>query len=314
MMSGLTEFAYSIVQHRLCLRVMMRACCIRHGCWLLRDGKELLIRRKDRQIRISAEHLIYAQHTAKHFDDMFGLVRPTRVRDKWEADYSGPRLHVLSNGDPFELSSFPEEAEALDSYFLEFAPKPGDTAFDVGAYCGVFTKELSKRVGLQGRVIAFEPDPQNFALLERNVKRHALGNVTLVPSAISDKSGKARFNCEGALGSALSSSISRPTLSRVSTVETITLEHACQEYGLPSFVKIDAEGSEIEILSAAKDLLKRCQIHFALDTNHVRNGELTTARVERLFLETGYRAYSKPVSGYMTTWAAPESEWQDKEW
>ena len=98
-----------------------------------------------------------------------------------EVDYSVPRMQQLSNGLEVEISSMPEELPALDSYFRFYRPAAGELVFDIGAYCGLFTYELSKLVGPEGAVIAFKPDPLNVALLRRNIEHHALKNVTVRP-------------------------------------------------------------------------------------------------------------------------------------
>jgi len=203
----------------------------------------------------------------------------------------------------------PEETSALDAYFRFHHPKPGDIVFDIGAYCGVFTFELSRAVGPQGKVFAFEPDPLNVELLRRNVARHQLSNVTVAQVAVSDTNGIAPFNSDGSLGSALTLALSRPPTHDTTEVRTITLEKACAEFGLPSFVKIDAEGAEIEILSGAKTLLQSHPIHFALDTSHMRDGHMTRAAVEDLLKTCGYKVESDVDSGgFMTTWGSPDVE------
>ena len=128
-----------------------------------------------------------------------------------EVDYSVPQRQQLSNGLEVEISSMPEELPALDSYFRFYRPAAGELVFDIGAYCGLFTYELSKLVGPEGAVIAFEPDPLNVALLRRNIEHHALKNVTVVQATVSDQNGTAQFNSEGCLGSALSLSLDRPS-------------------------------------------------------------------------------------------------------
>lgn len=298
--------AYAIAQNPKLLWIMEAGLCLRHSC-RIKQGQNgtFLLSKKNRQIRIARKHLMYASGTAEHFDLLFSQVKPRMIGEMLEVDYSGPKLQTLSNGQAFEISSFPEEFASIEAYFAEFTPSPGDLVFDVGAYCGVFTAKLSEVVGSSGRVIAFEPDPLNFTLLERNVARHALNNVTLVNAAVSGRTGTAQFNPEGANGSALSTAISRPSVSGHTEVATLTLEDTCARYGVPSFIKIDAEGAELEILGAAGDFIRSHPIHFALDTCHIREGKLTATRVENIFRSIGYEVHTSRVAGYETTWATP---------
>jgi FkbM family methyltransferase len=279
--------------------------CRRFGCSLSVVDGVLSVNRDSRSIRLSLAHLPYCQDMAQYFDTYFSQVEPERIGDRLVVDYSHPKLHRLANELEFELTSFPEELPALDSYFRYYRPRPGETVFDIGAYCGVTSHLLSKEVGPAGRVIAFEPDPENFPCLVRNIERHGLANVSPVKLAISDKSGTASFNSEGALGSGLSQTVERSSAGGTVTVETISIEGACSRYGAPSFVKIDAEGAEIEILSAAKDFLRTNPINFALDTNHWRNGAWTFGAVESIFRDCGYTAISSNDSRFYTTWGIP---------
>ena len=64
--------------------------------------------------------------------------------------------------------------------------QPGDTVLDLGANIGYFTLLFAKLVGNNGIVFAFEPEPQNIALLTKNIKINNYKNVTLVPKAVSN--------------------------------------------------------------------------------------------------------------------------------
>lgn len=299
------KLLYPLIKHEPALRMLATCACLSNKTWLRKDGDTYLLQRGNRQIRISRQHLLYSMDTSKHFDEYFSEVPPEQKNGKLEVDYSKPRLHTLANGLQFELSSMPEQTSALDAYFRFHRPKPGDLVFDIGAYCGVFTRELSHIVGPTGRVIAFEPDPVNVGLLRRNVARHRLANVMVSESAVSDSTGTASFNPEGAQGSALSLALDRPSSQETTTVRTVTLEQACGEFGVPSFVKIDAEGSEIEILSGARDFLRSHPIHLVLDTDHIRNGKQTNGPVEQILRSCGYEVQSGLEGGFMTTWATP---------
>lgn len=61
--------------------------------------------------------------------------------------------------------------------------KPGDVAVDVGANIGFFCILFATLVGPRGKVVAFEPLPENVSILTRNTGLNNLTNVTIVPAA-----------------------------------------------------------------------------------------------------------------------------------
>jgi len=282
--------------------------CGRYGCRLRESGETFLLEREGKRIRLSARHLRDLVEVARHFDIYFAQVVPTIVRGRREVDYSQPRLHTLHSGLPFELSGLPDKIPLPGSYFRAYKPVSGDLVFDIGAYCGVLTYELSQLVGAAGTVIAFEPDPVNVQLLRRNVERHRMNNVRIVELALSGQNGTAPFRSDGSRGSVLHSPSKRPSSGKALQVETVTLEEACRRYGMPQFLKMDAGGSEVEILSESQRFLRSRQMHFVLDTSHIRYGATTHGPVESIFENCRYCAESNAEpGGFMTTWAAPAS-------
>lgn len=71
---------------------------------------------------------------------------------------------------------------------IDHLVQPGDVALDVGAYRGVYTLAMSRRVGPSGRVWAIEPFPPNLAALEVAVGRRP--NVRLFRGAASSRSDR----------------------------------------------------------------------------------------------------------------------------
>jgi len=288
-----------------CRRLAMRAACARHGARLSFTNDCIDVSKGNRVIRIAMQHFPFALDMSRSFDLYFEQMVPTGT-GQLSVDYSRPRLHrYAGSGLEFELSSFAEEAAAIESYFRWYRPKPGDIVFDVGAYCGVSSYHFAQMVGPSGKVYAFEPDPLNFSLLQRNIARHGLTNVFPLQVAISATSGSADFFCEGTLGSTLAAHSSRIYGGGITRVQTITFEQACLTYGVPAFAKIDIEGAEVAVLAAAADFLKTHGINFTLDTNHIVAGKLSNRAVETQLAACAYEVESSDEFGFMTTWARP---------
>jgi FkbM family methyltransferase len=147
-----------------------------------------------------------------------------------------------------------EEAETrLFSSFV----KKGMTVVDVGANVGYYTLLAARLVGENGKVFAFEPSPDNFALLKRNVEENGYKNVVLVPKAVSDKTATARLLIDRASSGGHSLSAFRDSVDFVE-VETVSLdEYFAGRSERIDVLKIDAEGAEMAILNGMHWLLER---------------------------------------------------------
>ena len=69
------------------------------------------------------------------------------------------------------------------------AVKEGMTVLEIGANIGFFTLLFSRLAGEKGKVFAFEPDPDNFRLLEKNAQANGCTNTVCVKKAVSDRTG-----------------------------------------------------------------------------------------------------------------------------
>ena len=63
----------------------------------------------------------------------------------------------------------------------------GDTVFDVGAHIGRHTIHFSHLCGNNGTVYAFEPDRDNYGILQNNISRNKIINCETLPIALSHK-------------------------------------------------------------------------------------------------------------------------------
>ncbi len=130
--------------------------------------------------------------------------------------------------------------------------KEGSVVVDLGAHIGYYTLLAARLVGRAGRVFALEPEPDNYALLVKNVEVNGYDNVVAVRKAVASRSGVGRlFLTERGPGRAkLSQSLVDLGLGRASiTVETVTLDEFLQgnDTGI-DFIKMDIEGGETAAL------------------------------------------------------------------
>jgi FkbM family methyltransferase len=81
--------------------------------------------------------------------------------------------------------------EAGDTALFQELLRPGMTFVDIGAHVGYFSLLAAPLVGETGRVLAFEPHPENFELLQANVRNRSLTNVSCYPWAVGAANGRA---------------------------------------------------------------------------------------------------------------------------
>lgn len=135
--------------------------------------------------------------------------------------------------------------------------KEGDVVLDIGAHIGYFTLIFAKLVGKKGKVFAFEPEPNNFELLRKNVETNGYKNVVLVQRAVSNKNEKNKLylskDCSG-MHKIKNSGHSRYFIQ----MKTIKLDDYFKNYdGNIDFIKMDIEGAEAWALEGMSLLLAR---------------------------------------------------------
>jgi FkbM family methyltransferase len=146
------------------------------------------------------------------------------------------------------LGSYESEKQKL----FESKVRPGDTVFDIGANVGFYTLLASDLVGDAGYVYAFEPVPRNIEFLHEHLRLNRVGNVEVIESAVSDRSGDTYF--DDTPGSAMGHLAAKGRLK----VRTVSIDALGSEGKAlpPNCMKIDVEGDEFLVLSGAKSTLK----------------------------------------------------------
>lgn len=144
----------------------------------------------------------------------------------------------------------------LTAYLLDTIG-PGQNVIDVGAHIGYFTLVMAGLVGDRGSVLAFEPDPDNFALLQANLRLNRTRNVLAEAKALSDRAGRAELHAsDDNTGDHRLYASSTPRAVRA--VDTVTLDgYLCGRDEPMHFVKIDTQGLEPRILDGMSGLIER---------------------------------------------------------
>jgi FkbM family methyltransferase len=142
--------------------------------------------------------------------------------------------------------------EPAQTQLFQELVKPGDVVYDVGAHFGYYTLLASKLVGEKGKVLAFEPSPNNLSRLYRHIEINARKNVEVLELAVSDHEGTAHF--ETRTGSGVGHlAEDGPLEVKLTTLDRLTNQP------LPNVMKIDVEGAEVGVLQGAKGMFARCR-------------------------------------------------------
>ncbi|VAW81277.1 methyltransferase FkbM [hydrothermal vent metagenome] len=158
--------------------------------------------------------------------------------------------------------------EAAEIRFMQSLPIIGRTVIDVGANKGVYSYWLSRAVGLQGRVIAFEPQPELEKHLLDIICSFALTNVDIIPSALSAQSGDAQlYRCSAGAGDASFEAMPGGEAVKVSCT---TLDEYATASGLDdvAYIKCDVEGHELAVMQGAEKTLQRWMPVLQVECHH----------------------------------------------
>ena len=142
--------------------------------------------------------------------------------------------------------------------------KPGMTAFDIGANVGSYTLLLAQWVGREGHVYAFEPSATPFEGLRRHVDINGVSAVaTPIASAVGATTGTLPFVVASTPGE---SRLAPAHGSAAATaVPVTTIDAFCARHGVtPDFIKVDVEGSELDVLRGARQTIARTAGRLAL--------------------------------------------------
>lgn len=134
-----------------------------------------------------------------------------------------------------------------------FISQSGDIVFDIGGHIGFFTIRQAKRIH-QGRVFVFEPNPDTFYRLLKNIQVNELKNVFPFNRAVTFREGKTilRLSRGSSEATTIMNQGTANNYNKEVEVETISLDQVVKDCQVPRIhlMKIDVEGAEVEVLKS----------------------------------------------------------------
>lgn len=217
-------------------------------------------------------------------------------------------LHIVMR--PFsEDASIISDVIEQGVYDTFHHPSPSSVVIDVGAHIGLFTLKVAKVLGKEGIVVAIEPYPENFKLLKSNIalfqRRNKGSSPVLLPQNIALGSKVCFATLFLHKGFPGHSSITMKKEGPSITVPMTTLDNLIMNLGIKrvDFVKIDVEGSELEVLKGARKTLEANDRKLSMEIH----GEIMRKKVPFFLKALGYNILQLKMEGnsytsYLYAW------------
>jgi FkbM family methyltransferase len=170
--------------------------------------------------------------------------------------------------------------------------KGKDLVIDVGAHIGKYTILAAK---LSKKVIAIEPNKENFTILERNIRLNRLNNVYALNLAAFNKNSKLKLYIGDTSGQ---HSIFKK-YGNYQSVDGIKLDSLFKRLNIKKvdLIKIDVEGAELQVLLGMLEYLKKRRVKniiIEVKPNNLR-------KIKRLFEKLGYLIKKIEDENYIVT-------------
>ncbi|MCL4365000.1 MAG: FkbM family methyltransferase [Candidatus Marsarchaeota archaeon] len=248
---------------------------------------------------IELDYDLVLQNATLSDEELLRQIQAIMDERKWEQDH----VEIRFRGQELKFSSW--SGSNLTAYDMEYKPwrtafrkenvdylrhydlKQGDVVIDAGGYKGTFAVYAAKAVGESGRVIVFEPDSENYKMLQKNIELNGLINVTLIHKALWGETDRLLFNDKHTAGSSFFGGSFNTR-----EIDAVSLDEELKKLAVTrvDFIKMDIEGSEIQALNGAKRTLTENDANMAIASYHIIDGKRTSTKVEEILRDLGYIA------------------------
>ncbi len=167
---------------------------------------------------------------------------------------NGERLRI----DPAVRHFMPHENEATLFRYLQTTMRPGEVVLDIGAFLGTYAIMAARWTGPSGRVLAFEPSPSSFEILQRHLQMNDLGSSRVeahraAVGARQERRSLRVFDAEPYRNQIAADDSGGSSL----TVDVVTIDSICAGWTRPpDWIRLDVQGLEFDVLQGAREVIR----------------------------------------------------------
>jgi FkbM family methyltransferase len=198
----------------------------------------------------------------------------------------------------FAFSNFKEWGNKHNNFFPVYLrlSKQSKCFFDVGAHIGIVSLSVSKNINKNGLIYAFEPSKINLKLLKYHISSNKLKNIKVIEKMIISTKKKKSVIYESNEASGMNSivEIDSKNITNKRYIPSITLDEFCRDKKLsPDIIKVDIEGSEIEMLIGAKNIIKKHKpiIFLSYHPFHLKKLGYKNSLIFEILKQLNYKIY-----------------------
>ena len=164
-----------------------------------------------------------------------------------------------------------------------------NTVFDIGSYTGIYAL-IAAKSNKKLKVSAFEPNPDLFSALEKNLKLNRIRNVKSEQMALDNQPGEAYLYLNHDIHTSIGSLIQSSTAGKKVLVRKTTLDIYCENHSVNSIdlIKIDVEGYEANVLQGGSSIIKKSSPIILMES-------LTQVTLEKQFELLSELGYLRPL-------------------
>jgi FkbM family methyltransferase len=169
------------------------------------------------------------------------------------------RFHDLDS-----LAIMFDEIFLKEEYFIPAGEDESDLAIvDLGANIGLTALYFKCKYPLS-RVISFEPNPEIYKILEANFANSRYPHIEARCAAVGGEAGSAGFwlSAQAPMAGRLESAEPPPAAFQRVETAVVSIRDILEPLPRVDLLKVDIEGSEVEVIAAAGPLLRKCRFIF----------------------------------------------------